>query len=62
MSSAEKMHGKFLAGSTKVFEKQKCENCKELVENLIECYRKQGYRMLSKLHYLYSHLDFFGEI
>lgn len=38
---------------------KKCENYKELVENLIVCYRKLGCRMSLKVHYLHSHLDFF---
>ena len=34
-----------------------CENYKELMENFIECYGIQGYRMLVKLHYLDLYLD-----
>ena len=39
----------------------KSENYKDIVENLIEQYRRQGCRMSLKLHCLHSHLDFFKE-
>ncbi|KAI6657156.1 hypothetical protein LOD99_15942 [Oopsacas minuta] len=34
------------------------ENYSELVDNLLESYRKMGCRMSLKLHFLHSHLDF----
>lgn len=37
----------------------KCDNYKELVEQLINSYSVMGCRMSLKLHYLHSHLDFF---
>lgn len=35
------------------------ENYKELLENLIQTYQRQGCRMSLKLHFLHSHVDFF---
>ena len=39
--------------------KNKSDNYKELVENLIVRYADMKCRMSIKLHYLHSHLDFF---
>ena len=42
------------------FGNKRKKNCKALVNNLIEEYKKMGCRMSLKLHFLHSHLDFFG--
>jgi hypothetical protein len=39
--------------------KYKCENYEEIVESLIQHYEVLGYRMLVKLHYFHSNLEFF---
>ena len=39
--------------------KNKIENYKEQVDKLLERYGEFGCRLLPKLHYLHSHLDFF---
>lgn len=37
----------------------KSENYRELADNLIQCYGRLGCRMSIKMHYIFSHIDFF---
>jgi hypothetical protein len=37
----------------------KAENCKELVEGLLNTYQTMGCNMSLKIHLLHSHVDFF---
>ena len=39
----------------------KAENYIEIVENVIEAFRRLGSRMSLKLHFLHSHLEFFPD-
>ena len=39
----------------------KAENYIEIVENMIEAFRRLGSRMSLKLHFLHSHLEFFPD-
>ena len=39
--------------------RSKADNCKDLMETLLQTYCKLGSRMSLKMHYLHSHLDFF---
>ena len=39
----------------------KAENYIEIVENIIEAFRRLGSRMSLKLHFLHSHLEFFPD-
>ena len=39
----------------------KAENYIEIVENMIEAFRRTGSRMSLKLHFLHSHLEFFPD-
>ena len=34
----------------------------DLVNNLLQSYQKLGCKVSLKIHFLYSHLDFFGEL
>ena len=36
-------------------------NHKQLIQNLVQTYKKLGCRMSLKIHFLHSHLDFFPE-
>ena len=40
---------------------KKVENYKEVVENMVIAFGKLGCNMSIKLHYMYSHLDFFSD-
>ena len=39
----------------------KAENCAQLVDDMLDHYRKLGCRMSLKMHFLHSHLDFFPQ-
>ena len=43
------------------FGKQKGSNCEELVNNLLQSYKKYGCNISLKIHFLHLHLDFFTE-
>ena len=44
-----------------VLGKTKQDNYREIVDTLIRNYQRMGCRMSIKMHYLYSHLDFFSD-
>ena len=40
---------------------RRAHNYEELIKNLLQSYQKLGCNMALKIHFLYSHLDFFPE-
>lgn len=41
------------------FDNKRSDNYKKLIENLMQNYRVLGCRMSVKMHYLFSHINFF---
>ena len=41
--------------------KKKCDDYRQIIEDLLKNYRKMGVRMSLKVYFLHSHLDFFPD-
>ena len=51
----------FNGGVYGILGNKKEANHKQLIQNLVQTYKKLGCRMSLKIHFLHSHLDFFPE-
>ena len=51
----------FYAGREQIFWNTKSSNYKELVKNLLCAFKKLGFNMSVKIHFLHTHLDYFPE-